>query len=49
MQSYGSWHAISKEKAENLSNAGFFNTGKALHREKPVYYKIKTFSQNCLL
>ena len=28
MQSYNTWPAYSKQKAENLSNAGFFYTGK---------------------
>jgi hypothetical protein len=32
MQSYTSKRAISKQKAENLTNTGFFNTGKALHK-----------------
>jgi len=28
MQSYNTWPADSKQKAKNLSNAGFFYTGK---------------------
>jgi hypothetical protein len=32
LQSYAAWPEISEQKADNLSNAGFFYKGEALHK-----------------
>jgi hypothetical protein len=39
MQSYATWPAISKQKPESLSNAGFFCTGKELHTKACLLQK----------
>ena len=43
IQSYFTWPADSKQKAENLSKARFFYTVKVLRYQKPIYCRKINF------
>ena len=43
MQSFSTRPALSSQNADDLSEDGFFYTGKVLYKQIPVYYKNKYF------
>jgi len=46
---YFTWPALSNENANDLSAGGFFYTGDVLYKQKPLYYKLNTFSKRPLI